>query len=278
VIKLTYIAIVILMFTVSCSTIPINEGNACPAKRTSLPEDIRRLGYALNVHDLQVSDSVILKLWHMPARDNAPTLIYFGGNGFLLTTSKAILTDLHKQGAGILAFDYRGYGFSSGRPDVAGLRQDAISVYAYATTTLQIPSDQIILYGHSMGSVLALEVSATKKHRAIILESPLTSVDDLLSQLVPLLLSPFVNFEITQALAEIDNLGMVGQVESPLLIACGEADQITPPEMAEALFERASATDKKLIIVPEAGHNNLPENPLYQSELSTFFKRMQLPK
>ncbi|KAF2269702.1 alpha/beta-hydrolase, partial [Lojkania enalia] len=58
----------------------------------------------------------------------------------------------------ILAFDYRGYGLSSGVPSEPGLLLDALAVMKWATTTAQIPPDRIVVYGQSLGSAVSISL------------------------------------------------------------------------------------------------------------------------
>ncbi|KAI0159179.1 Alpha/Beta hydrolase protein [Pestalotiopsis sp. NC0098] len=58
----------------------------------------------------------------------------------------------------VLAFDYRGYGLSSGHPSEPGLLLDALAVVKWATNTAQIPPDRIVIYGQSLGSAVAMSL------------------------------------------------------------------------------------------------------------------------
>lgn len=58
----------------------------------------------------------------------------------------------------VLAFDYRGYGLSSGHPSEPGLLLDALAGVKWATNTAQIPPDRIVIYGHSLGSAVAMSL------------------------------------------------------------------------------------------------------------------------
>ncbi|KAH7329393.1 Alpha/Beta hydrolase protein [Stachybotrys elegans] len=56
----------------------------------------------------------------------------------------------------ILAFDYRGYGESSGYPSEQGVINDALAVTDWALNTAEIPPENIVIYGQSLGSAVAL--------------------------------------------------------------------------------------------------------------------------
>ena len=59
----------------------------------------------------------------------------------------------------ILAFDYRGYGRSTGFPSEEGLLQDAIAAVNWALEVAGIPPERIVIYGQSLGTAVAVSVS-----------------------------------------------------------------------------------------------------------------------
>lgn len=56
----------------------------------------------------------------------------------------------------ILAFDYRGYGLSTGVPTEAGLIVDAVAAFNWATKVAGIPPERIVIFGQSMGSAVSI--------------------------------------------------------------------------------------------------------------------------
>uniref|UniRef100_A0A0B7KIY7 AB hydrolase-1 domain-containing protein n=1 Tax=Bionectria ochroleuca TaxID=29856 RepID=A0A0B7KIY7_BIOOC len=56
----------------------------------------------------------------------------------------------------ILAFDYRGYGKSSGEPSEGGIIQDALTIAAWAMEVAGIPPERIVIYGQSLGSAVSI--------------------------------------------------------------------------------------------------------------------------
>lgn len=59
----------------------------------------------------------------------------------------------------VLAFDYRGFGLSSGSPTEQGLLVDAQAVFQWATEVAGIPAQRIVLFGQSMGSGVAIALT-----------------------------------------------------------------------------------------------------------------------
>jgi pimeloyl-ACP methyl ester carboxylesterase len=69
----------------------------------------------------------------------------------------------------ILAFDYRGFGKSTGTPSESGLLRDAEAVVDWALNVANIPPDRIVLLGHSLGTAVATAIT----HHYMRLETPI---------------------------------------------------------------------------------------------------------
>lgn len=94
----------------------------------------------------------------------ARLLIYFHGNAATLGQQRR--TEEYRSYASgacekvfVLAFDYRGFGKSSGEPSEAGLRNDAEAVVDWALNVARIAPDRITLLGHSLGTAVSTAVA-----------------------------------------------------------------------------------------------------------------------
>ncbi len=85
----------------------------------------------------------------------------------------AFMRDL---GINLLAFDYRGFGSSDGSSDERGVYEDAVASYRYLTDSLHVPPTHIIIFGHSLGSGVAIELATRVAAAALIVEGAYTSV------------------------------------------------------------------------------------------------------
>lgn len=99
---------------------------------------------------------------------DARLLLYFHGN--TATIAQGRRTEEYRSyssGASekiyVLAFDYRGFGRSSGSPSEQGLLNDAEAVIEWALKTTRIPPERIVLLGHSLGTAV---VSGVAHHYA----------------------------------------------------------------------------------------------------------------
>ncbi len=217
---------------------------------------------------LKVADGTVVQVWHHPAQTGFPTLIYFHGNAGNLGNYVNIFKIYAHAGFGILGLGYRGFGASQGSPAEQGLYQDARAVIHYALKDLQIPKDKIILYGKSLGSGVAVQMTIESPMAALVLQSPYTSIAKRGQDRYPLL--P-VNLLIQD---RFDSLSKIQHIHSPLLILHGEQDTIVPVEDGKALFA-AAPYPKTVVYFPLKGHNDFDNEKLLE-ELLTFSKETKL--
>lgn len=259
--------------SLSCTTIKIQERDAFDAKKTVTANDFAREGIKIDELYFNSDDTTRIRAWHLQHEKPKGTVLYLGGNGFLLAISRDILTSIYNQKVNVFAFDYRGYGQSAGKPSVKGIKRDAQSAYNYIIEKVRVQQQNLIIHGHSMGSFFALWLANNNPAAAVVLESPITNVEDLTDRLVPWMVKPFISFEIDPQLANENNLTEIIKLQKPVLIISGENDNITPKGMAETLYEEAKVFEKELVIIEDGGHNNLPLNMDYQSELKIFYQQ-----
>ena len=92
---------------------------------------------------------------------------------------------LRALGLNLLAFDYRGYGESDGEPTEPGLYADADAAYRYLRDTLGVPPERIVLFGHSLGSAVAVELATRVPAAGLVLDGALASVVERAQEAVP---------------------------------------------------------------------------------------------
>ncbi|MEL7360689.1 MAG: alpha/beta fold hydrolase [Bacteroidota bacterium] len=280
--------LLLAVFFAACTEIPITEADAFQNKRTITPETFDVPGFTLTQHSIPLADvaipdsldadSLALDAWFMqhtgfngePARG---TVLYFGGQGFLMVTFADFIEAMAQHRVNLFMVDYRGYGMSDGEPSVAGLKADGLAVYDYVQALDGVDPDRLVLHGHSMGTFMATYVAqeAALAPRGLLLESPVTTVEELTSALVPALLKPLVSFDIDDALQREDNPERVAGLTMPTLVIVGGEDNITPPKLAEDVHEASVGQPKRLVEVESGGHNGLEAYDAFHSALAEFY-------
>ncbi len=190
-----------------------------------------------------VNESEKISAVYLPNDQATYTLLYIHGNAEDVGHIRPILDQLHSWGFSVFAYDYRGYGTSDGKPGERRAYQDADAAYTYLTQHLNVPPEQIIIYGRSVGGGSATELATRYPTAGLILESTFTSA---FRVVVPFPLLPFDKFA---------NLRRLDEVDQPVLILHGEADQTIPFEHGQALYDAASQP-KAFLWIAEAGHDD----------------------
>lgn len=131
--------------------------------------------------ELVGADGVKVYAWHRPAQRPAgqsPRLIvYFGGNGEVLSDNLSLQRLFLQSGFDVLTLSYRGYPGSEGQPSEVGLGLDAEAAWAWATGPGGFAPDRVVLYGRSLGGgVAAMLAAGPANPAAMVLESTFSSV------------------------------------------------------------------------------------------------------
>jgi uncharacterized protein len=212
-----------------------------------------------------------IEMWWLPHPDTqAPTLLYYHGTFRNLYQNLPKINALRQAGFAILAVEYRGWGRSSVIvPSEQTIVQDALLGFEELRRRQPIGS-QRVLYGHSMGSGVAVEIASTLKapgdYGGIILESALTSFPDVASEASWLgrLVAAFNN----ERFASIEK---ISKVQAPLLMLHGTLDTTVPIVLGQKLFDAANAP-KQWVSIQGGAHSNLQQidAPAYQNALQRF--------
>ena len=213
--------------------------------------------------------------WWVPSDDpRAKTLLYLHGNAANVGANADHILRLRSAGLNVLIIDYRGYGESTGGPPRESLvYEDAERAWTYLTTERHIAPAAIVIYGHSLGGAVAIELA--RRHPdagGMITEDTFTSVADIAHR------TRYAYIPVRLILTErFDSISKIGSVRVPKLILHGEADTMTPLDMARQLYA-AAPEPKQIAFIPGGGHQDSAEvNPTaYFAALKGFLARYGL--
>ncbi len=203
---------------------------------------------------------------HIEKPDAKYTLLYCHGNAEDLGTAKTNYAALSSRcGYSVLAFDYPGYGTSTGRPTPRTAIEAAETALAYLTAQKGIPPSRILLYGRSLGGGPATDIASRIPVAGLILEQTYTSV---FRTVLPFRILPWDHF---------DNLSKIRRVQCPLFILHGGADYVVPPSHFRQLLAAAPGP-KTHLWVDYAGHGDhllTTAGPRYWEKLNEFQKLVE---
>lgn len=199
--------------------------------------------------------------WWPAAKKDAPAILYLHGVRWNLTGQLFRIEQLHAQGYSVLAIDYRGFGQSRGElPSESSVYEDARVAWERFQLLQPDPGKRLI-YGHSLGGAVAIDLAAelgqqaVAEHlpppvRGLVIESTFTSLADVAAAVANTSLP--VRWLLSQ---KFDSIDKIADIHMPLLVVHGLDDRYVPPRFSQQLFD-AAQEPKHLLLVPGASHNN----------------------
>jgi hypothetical protein len=203
-------------------------------------------------HVLTSADGEKVIIWHVPAKPGHPVVLFFHGNGDTLAARVIRFRGITADGTGLVALSYRGYAGSSGQPSERGLLLDAAAAYAFATARYK--PDQIVAWGFSLGTGVAVALAADHPVGRLILEAPYTSIADIAGSLALFRFVP-VRWPLRDPFRSDQR---IARVTVPLLIMHGGHDSVIPIGYGERLFALAHEP-KQFVRFAEGGHDDLDD-------------------
>ena len=202
---------------------------------------------------VKTPDKLTLTCWHRPAAPGMATLMVAHGNAGHIGHRVGKLAAFALAGYGLFLVGYRGFGGNPGTPSEDGLYIDARAALAWLARH-EVAAEEVVAYGESLGTGVAIEVASAAPVAAVVLESPYTSLADVASCHYWYL--PFASSLVTD---RFEARKAIGRVEAPVLLLHGKRDSIIPVRQAEELFAAANEP-RELQIIPQAGHMDLYEH------------------
>ena len=185
--------------------------------RTGIPKKPR--DYELNnIKELKIKtfDGVNLLAWYSKPKLNQPLLVYFHGNSFDIGERSHKIKRYIDIGWGVLLLAWRGYSGNKGRPSEKNLYIDGESTIKWVNENLNYDYKDLIIYGESLGSGVAVELGMRYKFKSIILEAPFTSITEVAKKRY--IIYPVKNL----LLDKFDNYSKINKILSPILIISGK--------------------------------------------------------
>jgi len=206
--------------------------------------------------DIPVGHEVILGCRLFTADKEAPLILFFHGNGEIVSDYDDIGPYYNDQGLNFLVADYRGYGWSNGTPTADSLIADARIVFEKTVEWLRENgySGKIFVMGRSLGSACAIDLAMTFGNgiSGLIIESGF-------AETVPLMRTLGIDLSAMGITEEdcFNNQVKIKSVTAPTYILHGQMDSLIPLGHAEQLHAASGARTKELQVVPGADHNSM---------------------
>ena len=230
-----------------------------PMPVSSSPSELQRL----QANEITVSNGTInLHGWLLnPGQEKI--ILYFGGNAEEVSSN---IIDFKKYSDySVVLMNYRGYGNSEGTPGQDNLFADAIFIYDHFLRQPESTFKQIVLWGRSLGSGVAIYLASRRKVDKIILVTPYDSLIEIASRHYPflparlLLKHPF------------ESIKYVKKIEATALILYAEHDKIIPYASTDRLIQQFGSNCQAINIL-QTDHNTIQLSGQYWQSISAFLK------
>ena len=196
---------------------------------------------------LSTPDGVTLAAWYVPAEGGWRTVLFCHGNAGNISHRLDTLKMFYELGLNCLIVDYRGYGKSTSKPTEKGTLIDIMAGFQWLNEEKDVRSEELILFGRSLGGSIAATIAKDINPASLVLESAFTSFDDVGAHYYPWLpVRLFSRFDY-------NTLEAVKQVVCPVLVIHSPDDEIIPYKFGQQIF--AAANEPKQFGNLEGGHN-----------------------
>ncbi len=220
---------------------------------------------------IEVEPGTQIHVRRYPSSGARFSLLYFHGNGEIVSDYDEISKAFSYLGAEFIASDYRGYGRSGGQPTLRIVLEDAHKIYQSLKKSGKL-LDKLCVMGRSLGSASAIELcSHYPEIDYCIIESGYADPIPLVERR-----GIRINSVTPEENALFNNSQKIQKVTCPLLIMHGQDDILIYPNEAELNFQKAGSKTKDLQILKGVGHNDIlmaPNNGYFKC-LQHFFDKV----
>lgn len=181
------------------------------------------------------SDRIKLYAWFIKPKDNMPVFLHLHGQAESILSHQDLALYCMENGYGLFMLSYRGHYKSSGKPSERGLYKDAKAAMLQLKK-LGVDEDKVIIWGHSLGTVVALETAVYYKVMGVILQSPIREIKSAAIDVYNFyckrlnlnILAHFAQKHILQMrfIQKMNNMKKIKAVKCPILVLHSKTDKI----------------------------------------------------
>jgi len=206
---------------------------------------------------IQSPEGIGLQTWYKPAIAGAPTLVMFHGNAGNLSTRARLIDIFDNNERGVLIFSWRGFGINAGTPSEQGLYADARAVLQWLQMQ-GVSSDEIIIYGESLGSGVAVQMATETQLKGVILAAPYTRISDLARE-------DYAWLPVDLLLKHrFDSMDKIKQLSEPLVVMHSKDDRVIPFSLGNTLYQAANEP-KRMQAYTDRQHTGFTEQDIEEA-------------
>ena len=207
----------------------------------------------------------LLGWFHKKDLKRFKTIIYFHGNAGKLENRIHKLNHFKDMDVNFLIIAWRGFSGNDGKPSEENLYIDGNSSIKWLKN-LGLSEKDIIIYGESLGTGVATEIAKNNNFAGLVLETPFTSMIEAAKNFYP-----YIPVRILLR-DKYENDKKIKNINIPVFVMHGEADQIVPFWMGKKIYEMAN--QPKYSYFTEYDNHMMEFDEKLVFELRTFFKSL----
>jgi fermentation-respiration switch protein FrsA (DUF1100 family) len=237
--------------------------------RRNLPYIPPSPSLALKQQSIEFSDRDGTKFfaWIIPALPNDSVdnwLLFFHGSGDNVSSSANAYDAYRRLGFNVMAPEYPGYVDSPGEPSESVVEREARAAYDYLRTVKQVPAKDIVIFGGSLGTAIAIDLASRVEARALIVHGAFTSAVEMGNKQYPI----FPVRLLVKSRFESDT--KIGHVKMPVLLLHSVEDEVIPYAQAQRLYELAPSPKRLIRLRGKHGPPSPTLNPNFYPEIVSF--------
>lgn len=222
--------LLIVIYLIICSVIYLNQRKLLYHPNENNYLDEKNLNH--KIEKITINSEFDLSGWYFEKDLSLKTIIFFHGNAGNLQNRIYKLNEFSKIDVNYLIFAYRGFNGNDGSPNEEGLYEDASAAIQWLNKK-GTKNENIVLYGESLGTAIAINQGSKTKFGGMILESPFTSMIDLAKKYYPYLPVKILLKD------KFDSESKLKSLNTPILVMHGRNDNIVPFEMGKEIFNNS---------------------------------------
>ena len=197
--------------------------------------------------EIRTKENLVLNAIYISAGKDADQVLFFHGNGSSAIYEMDRGLALNAAGFSVLLAEYPGYGGSQGKPSAASLLSTALDSYQWLENRSK---GAIHVYGHSLGSGVAMYVASEREIASVVLEASYDSLENVAAAHYPWLPVRY----LFRNNIKTDDFSV--NVSAPILFIHGTKDRVIPIRFGRKLHESV-AGQADWIELENVGHNDL---------------------
>jgi fermentation-respiration switch protein FrsA (DUF1100 family) len=194
-------------------------------------------------------------------------LLFFHGTGDNVSLSANAYDQFRSMGFNVMAPEYPGYAGSPGEPSEEVIEREARAAYEYLRKEKRVPAKNIVIFGASLGSAVAVDLASHVDAGGLIVGSGFSSaiaIGQKMFPFLPMRLLLRTRFESDKK---------IGLVKMPILVIHSVDDRRVPlAENGQRLYDLAGSPKRLVKIHGEHGEGvtHATVNPDFFADIVTF--------